>query len=490
VILGSEVGRLEIQGPGGQDLAWYGCAGALLWRADDGRLIPLPAAGRAVTVTRAQLGAAASRPAPQRCDREFCRRARTSTAAVSGASGVRPFPPVRPRAARIRAWSARRHRYDGEQGRATTRCAPATARARQHNGPTARSERNDVMTDDSTRGRLPGLHHVTAITADAQQNIDFYGAVLGLRFVKLTVNFDDPRRYHLYYGDELGRPGTALTFFAWPGALRGRVGPPQVTTTSLAVPAGSLGFWRERLERHGVAVTPEITRFGAPVLGFVDPDGLRLELVGTVADRGTPWAAGPVPAELAIRGFAGVTLGEVEPGATAALLTNVLGFAAVGREGERQRFEASDTDGFAATVDLVRLPDGQPGAMGAGVVHHVAFRTPDDARQEEWRAALREAGLDVTPLIDRTYFHSIYFREPGGVLFEIATEGPGFTVDEPPEELGSALRLPQHLEPRRAEIERGLPPVELPRRPREPLPTDRDAAAHSGRGPARTTSAR
>ena len=315
---------------------------------------------------------------------------------------------------------------------------------------------------NTTQQTLEGLHHVTAITADAQKNIDFYAGVLGLRLVKLTVNFDDPGSYHLYYGDELGRPGTIMTFFAWPGAYRGRIGPPQVTTTAFSVPATAIEFWRTRLAQQQVKLSAEGERFGQRVISFTDPDGMQLEILGTVEPNGTPWAAGPVPAEHAVRGFDSITVSEVGYESTARLLTDLMGFAAIGSDRDRFRYRAGSGDGFASTVDLVCLPAGPKGSLGAGVVHHVAFRTAGDAQQQAWRGAIAEAGFNVSPVMDRTYFHSIYYREPGGVLFEIATDNPGFTADQLPEELGRKLMLPPWLEKNRTEIERIVPPVRLP----------------------------
>jgi len=308
---------------------------------------------------------------------------------------------------------------------------------------------------------IPGIHHVTAITAGAQQNIDFYCGVLGLRLVKLTVNFDDPGSYHLYYGDDLGRPGTIMTFFAWPGAQRGRVGPPQVTATSFVVPEGALDFWVERFRELRVESTSSMTRFGEQVLGFADPDGLGLEIVATAQPGGQIITSGPVPAENAIRGFHGITLAEEGYESTAKLLTDLLGFRAGGNEGDRFRYGAATGD-FASVVDLLCVPDARHGGMGAGVVHHVAFRTPDDERQEAWRAEIARLGHNVSPVMDRLYFHSIYFREPGGVLFEIATDGPGFTADEPAAQLGTKLMLPSQFERHRSELETKLPRVRLP----------------------------
>lgn len=309
---------------------------------------------------------------------------------------------------------------------------------------------------------LPGLHHVTAITADAQANIDFYCGVLGQRLVKLTVNFDDPGSYHLYYGDELGRPGTIMTFFAWPGAPRGRVGPPQVTATTYAVPAASLGFWERRLREHDVEVEPPADRFGESVLSFSDPDGMRLALVATDPPGGRAPQGGPVPPEHAIRGFHGVTLSEEGHERTARLLTDVMGFREVAREANRSRYRATGS-GFASVVDLLCVPDARAGSLGAGVVHHVAFRTPGDEEQGAWLDEIRRLGFNTSPIMDRSYFHSIYFREPGGVLFEIATDNPGFATDEPAERLGERLMLPPWLEPRRAEIEQIVPEVRLPK---------------------------
>jgi len=306
-----------------------------------------------------------------------------------------------------------------------------------------------------------GIHHVTAITADAQRNIDFYYGVLGLRLVKLTVNFDDPTSYHLYYGDEFGRPGTIITFFAWRHAFHGRVGPPQVTAVSFAVPNGALEFWRQRLKEHQVEVQLSETRFGEQVLSFADPDGMQLEINATIHLGGQIPTGGPVPAENAIRGFHGATLSEEGYENTAKLLTDVMGFRSEGSEENRFRY-CAPTGEFASVLDLLCTPEGRRGDMGAGVVHHVAFRTPDDEQQEAWRTKLVQLGHNVTPVIDRKYFHSIYFREPGGVLFEIATEPPGFTADQTAEQLGTKLMLPSWLERDRSKLERALPRLQLP----------------------------
>jgi glyoxalase family protein len=308
---------------------------------------------------------------------------------------------------------------------------------------------------------LPGIHHVTAIANDAQRNVDHYVGLLGLRLVKKTVNFDDPGSYHLYYGDELGRPGSAMTFFVWPGAPRGRAGTGQVGATAFAVPPDSLGWWADRLQRAGVRAEGPTERLDDRVLTFADPDGIRLELVAPAEpDPRQPWRAGTVPAEHAIRGFHSVTLslaGQHEE--SARLLTSTLGFRPLATEGPRARFGTGEAGGV---VDLEGQPDLPAGDTAPGTVHHVAWRTPDDPSQLEWRETLVRAGYDVTPVLDRQYFHSIYFREPGGVLFEIATDVPGFTLDEPAEHLGEALRLPPRLEPLRPELEQRLPPFLVP----------------------------
>jgi catechol 2,3-dioxygenase-like lactoylglutathione lyase family enzyme len=307
-----------------------------------------------------------------------------------------------------------------------------------------------------------GIHHVTAIASDPQQNVDFYVGVLGLRLVKKTVNYDDPGTYHFYYGDALGSPGTILTFFPWPGAYRGQGGTGQATVTSLSVPEGSLNYWRERLRSHGAAAGEPATRLGEPVLPFSDPDGMTLELVAH-AGTGTAdlWNQGPIPAEHAIRGVHSVTLSVRRQERTASLLTTVLGFRPAGQEGNRFRFE-SGAGGPGTRVDVLGLPDTAPGALGAGSVHHIAWRTPSDATQQDWKGAIENAGLGVSPIMDRQYFHSIYFREPSGVLFEIATDPPGFTTDETPQTLGAGLMLPSWLEGQRALIERDLPPLRVP----------------------------
>lgn len=308
---------------------------------------------------------------------------------------------------------------------------------------------------------IPGIHHITAIASDPQRNLDFYTDVLGLRLVKLTVNFDDPHAYHFYFANAAGSPGSILTFFPWPGTRRGTVGNGQVSATSFAVGTGSLDYWRDRLAERGVTIEEE-QRFGEPVLRFGDPDGLPLELVGGAgAAPAANWPAGAVPGAHAIAGFHGATLAEEGYDKTAAHLQDVLGWRAVGREGNRYRYRAQ-SEGLGAIVDVICAPDAQWGRLGAGTVHHIAWRTPDDPQQQTIRSYLSGHGHNVSPVMDRTYFHSIYYREPGGVLFEIATDPPGFTVDESPDHLGERLMLPAQYEAQRANLERGLPPLVLP----------------------------
>lgn len=309
-----------------------------------------------------------------------------------------------------------------------------------------------------------GIHHVTAIAGEPQENVDFYAGLLGLRLVKLTVNYDDPGTYHLYYGDELGHPGTIITFFPWPGARRGRRGTGQVTVTSFSVPEGSFGYWTERFKKSDIAFEDPVRRFDEEVLTFLDPDGLVLELVSHAgADKRSPWKDSPVPQEHAIRGFYGVTITVEGYERTASLLTKVLGFGYVSDTGNRFRYEVG-SGGSGALIDVLCLPYGTMGKIAVGTVHHVAWRVAQEEEQKALREEIARLGFNVTPVIDRKYFHSIYFREPGGVLFEIATDPPGFTVDEPPEQLGTKLQLPPWLESNRPKIEKILPPLRFPKR--------------------------
>jgi glyoxalase family protein len=285
---------------------------------------------------------------------------------------------------------------------------------------------------------LTGLHHVTAVAGDPRRNVDFYTRVLGLRLIKRTVNFDDPSTYHLYYGDSVGTPGSVLTFFPWAGVRRGRPGTGQAYATAFSVPAGSLPFWTARLLAHGVTPAAPVTRFGDEVLAFTDPDGLILEVVATSAhDSRSAHAHPAIPAAHGIRGFHSVTLAVIDATRTAALLIEPMGHRLVGTEAGRTRYTVTD-GGPGSTLDLLvdsSLPRGIP---GAGTVHHIAFRTPDDSTQAAARMILTDLNHHVSPVMDRNYFHSIYFREPEGVLFEIATDNPGFTVDEPLATLGTS----------------------------------------------------
>ena len=304
-----------------------------------------------------------------------------------------------------------------------------------------------------------GLHHITAVAGDPGANLQFYVDTLRLRLVKRTVNFDDTATYHLYYGNTTGEPGTTITFFPFQGARPGRPGRGQAVATAFAVPVGSLDYWVGRLADSDATVEDRGERFGAAVLSFLDPDGQPLELVETDSPV-DPWTDGPVPEDRAICGFFGVTLHSDDPDAT----TNVLELLGLNRDGtaedpdggERRRYVA---DGDRATVVDVLTREPPQGRPGVGTVHHVAFRATDNDEQDAWRERLSDAGQFVTPRKDRQYFRSIYFREPGGILFEIATDGPGFTIDESVEELGSELRLPSWLEDDRERIEASLPPV-------------------------------
>ncbi len=310
-----------------------------------------------------------------------------------------------------------------------------------------------------------GIHHVTAIASDPQRNLDFYAGVLGLRLVKRTVNFDDPETYHLYFGDEVGHPGSIMTFFPWPGARRGRQGTGQVAVTSFAVVPSALGFWIERFIAHGISYEGPTRRLtGAQseqVIAFKDPDGLMLEIVAHASAEGRPaWAAPGILLERAIRGFYSVTLWAENRDDTERVL-EMLGFRSVNEEGSTRRFAVGD-GGPGTLVDVRSLSGFFRGVGGAGTVHHVAWRVSDDDAQIATRERVINAALHPTPVIDREYFQSVYFREPGGVLFELATDPPGFTVDEPVDRLGERLMLPPQYETRRAEIEAVLPPIHFP----------------------------
>jgi glyoxalase family protein len=299
---------------------------------------------------------------------------------------------------------------------------------------------------------IRGIHHVTAIAGHPQRSVNFYTSILGLRLVKLTVNFDDPTTYHLYFGDELGRPGTILTFFPWSDAPKGHRGTGQVVTTSFLIPKNSIDYWRNRLKNSDVIVKGPFNRFDEQVLTIYDSDGLELELVAHSSAENRDlnvWNDGGVPFEYAVRGFYSVALSEE-------------GFSLIGQEKSRFRYKIKNSETGASIVDVLCLPYTPSGYIGLGSVHHVAFRTPTDEKQKLLRSSIIKAGLNATPVIDRTYFHSVYFREPGGILFEIATDPPGFTTDQKPSELGTRLMLPEWLESERKNLEKILPRLSLP----------------------------
>jgi glyoxalase family protein len=302
-----------------------------------------------------------------------------------------------------------------------------------------------------------GIHHVTAIAGDPQENVDFYNGLLGLRLVKRSVNQDDPGTYHLFYADGVGHPGSDLTFFPWSHLPPGKAGTGITTDVAFAVPSGALGFWEERLGEAGVRVGRREERFGEAVLPFSDPDGLALALVEADDDREfTPWAQSPVPVAHQIRRIHQVRLWERTAVPTAGVLEELLGFTPLGEDGEWTRY-APPGGGSGRYVDVRVAGDAPPGRMGRGSVHHVAFRVADEDVQRRVRARVESARLRPTPVIDRFWFRSVYFLEPGGVLFELATDGPGFAVDEDAEHLGERLVLPPWLEPDRERIEAALP---------------------------------
>lgn len=305
---------------------------------------------------------------------------------------------------------------------------------------------------------ITGLHHVTAIASGIQSNLDFYAGILGLRLVKKTVNFDAPEVYHFYYGDEQGSPGSILTFFPYTGLVGGRQGKGMLNTTAFSVPLSALDYWLQRLQRFGIPYKAPQERFTDEVVVYLeDRDGLGLELVFNQRDSRRGHDRGPVPGEHAIRGLYSVEIWEEGYERTAGLLTEQLDHRLVAEKGNRFRFAAADRPGHY--VDLLCTPDSLKGLAGSGTVHHLAFATADRSAQEAVRLRIVQRMLNPTPVLDRMYFTSIYFREPGGVLFEVATEGPGFTVDEAPEALGSALQLPPRYEPDRIQIEKILTPA-------------------------------
>jgi glyoxalase family protein len=332
-----------------------------------------------------------------------------------------------------------------------------------------------------------GIHHITAIARNPQRNIDFYSGLMGLRLVKLTVNFDDPTTYHLYYGDSLGHPGTILTFFPWSEAPTGYRGTQQVIAISFLIPSGSMSYWTNRLKHNGISFVGPSKRFSDDFVSFHDPDGLMLELISPNDSQGQQqlhqqqptdqyiWKQSPVSKDHAIRGFHSATLSEEGYERTATLLADTMGFKLIDKDNKEDRFRfeiveknnsnqesasASSSSSIGSIVDVVCQPEISRGYIGIGTVHHIAWRAANDRHQIALRKRIvKDAKLNPTPVIDRTYFRSVYFREPGGILFEIATDPPGFAIDERPEDLGKQLKLPEWLEPMRGKLEQLLPPV-------------------------------
>lgn len=305
-----------------------------------------------------------------------------------------------------------------------------------------------------------GIHHITALASDPKRNYDFYTKVLGLRLVKKSINQDDPETYHFFFGNRTGEPGTGMTFFPHKDIQQGQAGSGQAVETAFAIPKTSLSFWMNRLHEMGITYEGPTTRFGETVLCVRDPDGLFIELVGTdYPDQGDVWSTEDIAHEHAIRGFHATTLWVEKMEKTERILTEHFGFKKVGQEDNRHRYSTGNV-GIGQIVyirDTSGFPRGRP---GAGTIHHVAFRAGSDAHEEALREALQQEVANITPVIDRYYFHSVYFREPNGILFEIATDAPGFTVDEIPENLGAKLQLPPKFEPYRDEIEAKLPVIE------------------------------
>lgn len=300
-----------------------------------------------------------------------------------------------------------------------------------------------------------GLHHITAIAGNAKRNFGFYTQVLGLRLVKKTVNFDDPGTYHFYFGDELGTPGTILTFFPWEGIQSGKPGTGMATDIGYSIPTGSINLWKSHFEKNRIGISASGKRFNQPFITIQDPDGLTLTLIENDDNR-HPWITPDVKAEFATRGFHSITLTLKNIEATAKVLTEILGYHLENDEGNRHRY-GTDVVLQASKVDLISAPQEKPAVNAGGTIHHLAFRVKDEETLMEYRKKIENYGLGVTPKIDRNYFFSIYFREPGGVLFEIATDNPGFSVDEPVNELGKNLKLPAQYEAHRIQIEKVLP---------------------------------
>lgn len=305
--------------------------------------------------------------------------------------------------------------------------------------------------------KTAGIHHITALVKDAQRNVDFYAGVLGLRLVKKTVNFDAPEVYHLYFGNEQGSPGTVITFFPYESSRKGRIGAGQVGVTTYAVPVGALDYWKERLTKLDISFS-EITRFSENYIRFFDHDGLLLEIVEREEGTLSTWSFSGIPADKAIKGFGGAVLYSHASEKTARVLEEVLGLEKVGQDGEFIRYKAEGDRGNLIDLNAESM---EWGNSGSGTVHHIAWRAKDNEDHEAWRSHVEQSGFHPTPIIDRQYFHAIYFREEGGILFEIATDPPGFAVDEPEDHLGEALMLPAWFEGRRAEIEKKLSPIEV-----------------------------
>lgn len=308
--------------------------------------------------------------------------------------------------------------------------------------------------------RILGLHHITAIAGGAKRNFDFYTRVLGLRLVKKTVNFDDPYTYHFYYGDKVGTPGGILTFFPWENIQTGRRGTRQITEIGYSVPQDSFDFWLKRFEENNVIYNKVSEKFGEQYLTFLDPDGLKFELITSKnADNRLPWETQEVQAAHAVKGFHNITITTNKLQPTADVLTNIFGYKLLETQVNRYRF-VTDAVENANIVDIVEVPGEGVGHVAGGSVHHAAFRVKDDKILMNFRDKIVDAGLHITEKIDRNYFYSLYFREPGGVLFEIATDNPGFAVDESVEELGTGLKLPPQYEPHREEISKQLPKLD------------------------------
>ncbi|QJX76257.1 ring-cleaving dioxygenase [Priestia megaterium] len=305
--------------------------------------------------------------------------------------------------------------------------------------------------------KTAGIHHITAIVGHPQENVDFYAGVLGLRLVKQTVNFDDPGTYHLYFGNEGGKPGTIITFFPWANARQGKIGDGQVGVTSYVVPKGAMDFWEQRLAKFGIPAT-KMERFGEQYLEFDDPHGLHLEIVEREEGEKNTWQVGEINSDVAIKGFGGATLLSVKPQETAQLLESVMGLQKVGQEGDFIRFQSSADIGNVIDLKLTTIGRGQ---MGVGTVHHIAWRAKDDEDQLEWQKYVADSGYGVTAVRDRNYFNAIYFKEHGEILFEIATDPPGFAHDESLETMGEKLMLPEQYETHRDQIERALIPFEV-----------------------------